>query len=235
MKQVDYYSVLGVPRDATNTQIRRAFLDLHESIVKMQESGVGEVDMEIEKLKLKLARNALETLTNPEARARHDRKLDAGKAADLKNMELLRYTCYACSKEFVCPGIENSHVTFCPHCDTQNLLNPPPVNKNIIWSHSSAGEDGGGPDPSRSTEGARNMSLQGRKPTAGNLGEVYKEALKRAIEDGVITEDEENILDGLREIIGVSKAEHMMLMERLGYTKGRRISETGTDVERERD
>jgi hypothetical protein len=68
-------------------------------------------------------------------------------------------------------------------------------------------------------------TYRGRKPTPEQLKAIYREALRRALEDGVITDDEENILEGLRNILGVSRVEHARFMQCMGYNQGRRLNE----------
>ena len=65
----DYYSVLGVPRDATSKDIKRAF----RQIARECHPDVAGEDPEAAET-FKKARIAYETLMDPTARARYDRR-----------------------------------------------------------------------------------------------------------------------------------------------------------------
>lgn len=276
MDIVNYYEVLGVPKNAKKGEIRKAFRKVEKAVESESEMVLDTEEWGRAERRLLTARQAMETLLDPRRRREHDKLIDrmGSEEPDDEPGEKLFYFCFNCSQAFASPVIDRASVSDCPSCGAQNLLNPPvkeeaphtppkahpvppqpdaphtmvqhtPLSKGYDpWPSSIKGELKNEPltidieaeerpkKPKRRAPGVR--PLMGEKPPGADLKSVYKEALRRALKDGVITEDEEYILEGLRSMLGITEMEHETFTRGLGFAPGRK-TKGGPPGEREED
>lgn len=76
-QQSDYYSKLGVPRDASQDDIKRAYLQAAQKLHPDKNTVAGETELFLD------VQQAYETLSNPKRRAQYDATLSPAKRTDL--------------------------------------------------------------------------------------------------------------------------------------------------------
>jgi curved DNA-binding protein CbpA len=77
VQQGDYYSILGVPRDASQEDIKRAYLLAAQKLHPDKNTVAGETELFLD------TQVAYETLSNPKRRAQYDATLSPEEKIDL--------------------------------------------------------------------------------------------------------------------------------------------------------
>ncbi|NTU55076.1 MAG: DnaJ domain-containing protein [Anaerolineales bacterium] len=76
-RKQDYYSILGVIRDASQEEIKRAYLDAAQRLHPDRNTAVGDTEVFLE------VQQAYEMLSNPKRRAQYDATLPPEIKVDL--------------------------------------------------------------------------------------------------------------------------------------------------------
>ncbi len=194
MASMNCYDILGITRDSTSTDIKKAYRKLaaqyHPDMVSKLPPKLRDfADEEMRRIN-----RAKEMLLDIDRRMEHDRELDMSQGHGQPP-----------SRAPVNNGNGGTSYTFaCPHCSSR--VSAIPIDRPYILSCPSCSRQMTIPKaPNRSPGNGSSLDRQN----------VYKEALKRALLDGVITRDESYILDGLRDALGISPLEHQNMLFRL--------------------
>jgi curved DNA-binding protein CbpA len=199
MANLNCYNVLGVSCDATSTEIKRAYRKLAS---QYHPDKVAELPRKLRELadeEIRRINKAKEVLLDVDRRMEHDRGMDLSGGSSTppynapggNNGGGTSYTfaCPHCSSRVSAIPIDRPYILACPTCTKQMTIPKAPDRK-----------------PSNG-----NGSRFGSEQSLDKLN-IYKEALKRALLDGVITRDESYILDGLRDALGISPLEHQNML-----------------------
>lgn len=244
MPEVDYYAVLGVKRDATEAEIKKAYRDLAEKYHPDKVEHLGGKLKELASEEMRKINYAREVLLDPESRKQYDEKLIAQEVEE--GTHTANYTCPSCHQVFVAEYADVPLIYQCPICHAEVTVEKPSGDFTKISvpppPQASGGQQGPpqpgvrpqgippqqppGPGireqyqpssthpPVRGSSQPQQAGPPGQEATtpAMNKYDIYREALLRALADGVITKDEQNMLNGLSQMLEISYDEHTQIL-----------------------
>ncbi len=199
MATFNCYDILGIPLNSTPDDIKKSYRKLATQYHPDKVSALPPKLKEVAHEEMRRINTAKETLLDAEKRSKHDKELQTpkttqcapSKAPVTNNGGRAPYTfaCPHCSSRVSAIPIDRPYILTCPSCRGQMTIPKAPDNNPV-----------------------------NKTPALDKLN-VYKEALRRALVDGVITRDENHILDGLREALGITPMEHHNIL--FGLQNGR--------------
>jgi hypothetical protein len=221
LPDVDYYAVLGVARDASPAEIKKAYRDLAEKYHPDKVTHLGDKLRELAAEEMKKLNYAREILLDDDSRKEYDAKL-ATDEAEVGAENVANYTCPNCKQLFSAEYTDQPLIYQCPICHGQVTVEKPTGSFGRISAPPP-------PKPKPPQPGVSRMSDQQVPPAPPpqppppeqpptqdlpklNKYDIYREALLRALDDGVITRDEQSMLNGLSQSLDISKDEHDHLM-----------------------
>jgi curved DNA-binding protein CbpA len=244
MPEVDYYAVLGVKRDATEAEIKKAYRDLAEKYHPDKVEHLGGKLKELAAEEMRKINYAREILLDTDSRKQYDEKLAAQEAEE--GTRTANYTCPSCQQVFMAEYADVPLIYQCPICHAEvtverpegdfTKISVPPPPQSGPGQPAQPGQPGGvrpqGIPPQKppgpgireqyqpasthpptgvQQQQAAQPGQEAQKP-AMNKYDIYREALLRALADGVITKDEQNMLNGLSQMLEISYDEHTEIL-----------------------
>ena len=243
MTETDYYAILGVSREATPAEIKKAYRDLAEKYHPDKVEHLGDKLKELASEEMRKINYAREILLDEESRRQYDEKL-AMEEGGAKESNVGTYNCPSCQQAFTAEYGDEPLIYQCPVCHAQvtvekpsgeqgRIAAPPPPQQPIPGQQPPGVGTVGGVRPQQPPPGVREQSYGAsqpppqppppQQPPPGQVPhvpkmskyDIYREALLRALADGVITKDEQNMLNGLSGSLDISYDEHNQILNEI--------------------
>ena len=217
MKDIDCYGLLGVDRDASTQVIKKAYRSMVSDYHPDRLMGLNEGLKKLAREELRKINHAKETLLDPDRRRDYDVSLDktggsGGKKPIQRDVPVRQrnytYFCPHCRSPFTAIPTYASYITNCPLCRGTVTIPAVPMERTGVSSpdnHPGSGEE---------------KKIKSDSEMEMDTGDIYEEALSRAMDDGIITGDEMNILEGLQKSLSISRKDHDSLVLKLKREKG---------------
>lgn len=178
---IDHYRILDVTRDATESEIKKAYRKMAAGYHPDRVESLGPRIKDFAMDEMRKLNEAKETLLDPEKRRRYDQSLtEEGKPRTSTSQS---FKCPHCSRAITATVGNQPYVTYCPYCQ-----------RGMTIPASTSDRSNG--------NGQKNMDRLS----------IYREAVRRAMIDGQITNDEMMILEGLRQSLSISPMEHQEII-----------------------
>ncbi|MEA3559418.1 MAG: J domain-containing protein [Candidatus Thermoplasmatota archaeon] len=193
MPGLDYYHILGVPKECTDKDVKKAYRKLATQYHPDKVCALPPKMREFADEEMRRINRAKETLLDIKMRAEHDKELlsasrgpkpEPAPRPEHQN-RAYNFGCPHCSTKVSAIMIDRSYVILCPGCHRQMTI------------------------PAKQNNGGKGVDRV----------DIYREAMRRAMVDGVVTNDENYILDGLREVLNITPLEHQNVLFHLQYKK----------------
>ncbi|UCH88733.1 MAG: J domain-containing protein [Thermoplasmata archaeon] len=207
MPEVDYYTVLGISRDADSAQIKKAYRELAEKYHPDKVSHLGEKLQELASEEMRKINNAREILLDDERRREYDATL-SGEGSVREMSGTANYSCPSCKQVFTAEYSDSALIYQCPFCHSQVTIEKPSSPAGVRPSPAPQ------PQPTPQSPSSAPQPKSAPSPNVPHLNkyDIYREALLRALADGVITRDEQSMLVGLSQSLDISQDEHNQLL-----------------------
>lgn len=240
MSEIDYYAILGVSRKATSDEIKKAYRHLAEKYHPDKVEHLGPKLKELASEEMRKINYAREILLDEESRKQYDEKLAADEGIT-RGTNVGTYYCPNCKQAFTAEYADVPLIYQCPICHAHVTVEKPIGEQGRISAPSPPGQQPSQPPPGAGRIGAqqpqqpgiRDQSIgvttppktqeppqaqqQQSQPSMPRLNkyDIYREALLRALADGVITKDEQNMLNGLSRSLDISYDEHNQILNEI--------------------
>jgi rubrerythrin len=240
MTEIDYYAILGVSREATPMEIKKAYRDLAEKYHPDKVEHLGDKLKELASEEMRKINYAREILLDEESRKQYDEKL-AMEQVGAKESNVGTYNCPSCQQAFTAEYGDEPLIYQCPVCHAQvtvekpsgeqgRIAAPPPPQQPPPGQQPAGVGVVGGVRPQQPPAGVREQTIGAPPPPQQppqqpppdkpplpkmNKYDIYREALLRALADGVITKDEQNMLNGLSSSLDISYDEHNQILHEI--------------------
>jgi len=198
----DHYQLLGVNKDSTALEIKKAYKKLASQYHPDKVECLGPKLKDFASDEMRRLNEARDTLLDPKRKDEYDRSLVTDRprppqGAPQTPASRYNFKCPHCQSIVVAVPMDRPYVTNCPAC--KGGMTIPAIQGNgggqvPVWN--------GGPRP----------------PDRLN---IYREAVRRALIDGIITNDEMSILDGLRAVLSINPNEHQQTLLSVRASMGR--------------
>jgi len=179
----DHYQLLGISREADPLEIKKAYKRLATQYHPDKVECLGPKLRDLAVDEMRRLNEARDILLDPKRRADYDMSLlNPNKVQTMAHHTRYNYKCPHCMNLVAAVPMDRPYVVNCPTCR------------------------GGMTIPSSNGNGTNPITQNSPKPP--EKMNIYREAVRRALNDGVITNDEMSILDGLRVVLGINPMEH---------------------------
>jgi hypothetical protein len=196
----DHYQILGVARDADPIEINKAYKKLATQYHPDKVECLGPKIKDFAVNEMRRINEARDTLSDPKRKETYDRTLNSpAQVRPPQQPPVNRYNfkCPHCKGSVAAIPMERPYVINCSSC--RGAMTIPAMNNGMVY----------------------NVPVTRDGPKPPEKISIYREAVRRALIDGVITNDEMSILDGLRTIMGINPMEHQQTILMVQASMGR--------------